>query len=78
MISPMKIRSTFPQVYTMEHPVSGKYWLVSARSKKWGMNERTTFKTETEALSHARQIEAALKRGRNWTNTSRPSMKLAS
>ena len=61
MISPMKIRSTFPQVYTMEHPVSGKYWLVSARSKKWGMNERTTFKTETEALSHARQIEAALK-----------------
>jgi hypothetical protein len=55
------IRKTFPQVYAMEHPVSGKYWLVSARSAKWGMKERKTFKTEKEALDYARQIEATIK-----------------
>jgi integrase len=54
----MIIRKTYPQVYKMKHSKSGlPYFQVSARSAKWGMNERKTFPTENEALGYARQIE---------------------
>ncbi|HEX5219947.1 MAG TPA: hypothetical protein VFZ59_10300 [Verrucomicrobiae bacterium] len=53
----MIIRTTFPQVYRFDHPKAGIYYQVSARSKKWGLNERKTFNTEKDALSYARQIE---------------------
>ena len=54
----MIIRKTFPQVYRLKHSKSGlTYFQVSARSAKWGMNERKTFPTENEALGYARQIE---------------------
>jgi integrase len=52
------IRKTFPQVYALESPTKGKYWLVSARSKKWGREERKTFPTEELALKYARDLEA--------------------
>jgi len=53
----MIIRKTFPQVYALEHPKMDRYWIVCARSKKWGMNERKTFNDEDAALDYARQIE---------------------
>lgn len=53
----MIIRRTFPQVYAYSDSTKGKYWLTSARSKKWGLNERKTFTTEQAALNYARQIE---------------------
>ncbi|MBE0546045.1 MAG: site-specific integrase [Verrucomicrobia bacterium] len=57
----MLVRSTFPQVYALEHRKGDKYWLVSARSAKWGMNERKTFGAEKEALDYARQIEKSIR-----------------
>jgi hypothetical protein len=53
----MIVRKTFPQVYMLEHPEKGRYWLMSARKKKLGMNERKTFNNEDEAQDCARQIE---------------------
>lgn len=49
-----------PNSSRMEHPKIGKYWLVSARSAKWGLNERKTFNNEEDALKHARQIETSI------------------
>jgi integrase len=58
----MRIRKTFPQVYRFVHPKSGApYFLVSARSAKWGMSERKTFATEKEAKDYALQIEESIK-----------------
>jgi len=55
------VRKSFPQVYELEHPrMVSRYWLVSARSTKWGMNERKTFNNEDDALDYARQIEQQL------------------
>ncbi len=54
----MIIRKTFPQVYALESPDKGKYWLVSARSAKWGLNQRKIFSTEELALNYARDLEA--------------------
>ena len=35
------VRDTFPKVYKFEDSRTGKpYWLVDARSKRWGMNDR--------------------------------------
>lgn len=34
----MIVRKTFPQVYALEHPKMGRYWLMSARKKKLGMS----------------------------------------
>ncbi len=60
-ITPMVIRKTFPRVYALKDNKSGTtYYLVSARSKKWGMDKRPTFPTEREALDYARQIEKTL------------------
>src|SRR5689334_861202 len=33
-----------------------KYWMGSARSKRWGMNERRNFNSEKEAVNWAREI----------------------
>jgi hypothetical protein len=52
------IRKTFPQVYALESPDKGKYWLVSARSAKWGLNQRKIFSAEDLALKYARDLEA--------------------
>jgi hypothetical protein len=53
----MIVRNTFPKVYRFVDGKSGNpYWLVDARSKKWGMNERPSFGTEKEALDRARAI----------------------
>ena len=54
------IRRSFPQVYEMEHPQNGTYWLVFARRKKFGFNERKTFSTKARALEHAIGIEQNL------------------
>jgi hypothetical protein len=51
----MVIRRAFPQIYELEHPKTGRYWLVSAR--KYGMTERKTFQTKTLAFKHAGDIE---------------------
>lgn len=51
------VRRAFPQVYSYVHPKNGmKYWIGSARSEKWGMNERPHFNSEKDALEWARQI----------------------
>jgi integrase len=47
-----KVRKAFPKVY--ETPQG---YLVSARSRKWNLDERSHFKTEQEALDRARAIE---------------------
>lgn len=61
----MLIRKTFPQVYKYFDSKTGNpYFQVSARSAKWGMNERKTFTAEKDALEHARKIaELIEKRG---------------
>jgi hypothetical protein len=46
------IRADFPQVYSTPE---GAY-MVSARRKKLGMNERKTFATQKEALDYRKQI----------------------
>lgn len=59
-----KIRTKFPQVYSYQKKTKNKdgeeveatYWLVSARSKQWGLNERKNFNAEKEALDYAKQI----------------------
>lgn len=47
-----RLRKTFPQVY--QHPYG---FLVSARSRKYGLNERKNFPTEKQAVDYAREIE---------------------
>lgn len=54
----MIIRRKFPQVYELRHPKRGRYWMVSARSVKLGLNERKTFTNQEDALKMARRIEA--------------------
>ena len=55
------IRKTFPRVYRLADNRTGNpYYLVSARSLKWGLNERKAFPTEGEALDYAKRIEARL------------------
>ena len=56
----MILRKTFPQVYELNHPKSGRSWMVSARSKKWGLNERKFFPKKDLAIKHAQGIEAQL------------------
>jgi len=56
----MILRKAFPQVYELEHPKNGKYWLVSARSAKWGMNERKVFPKKELAIKHAQKIDGQL------------------
>jgi len=51
------IRRGFPQVYSYVNTKNGmKYWIGSARSKRWGMNERLHFNNEKDAVEWARQI----------------------
>jgi len=41
------VRAKFPKVYKLVDKRNGlSYWVVDARSKKWGMNERPTFTNE--------------------------------
>ena len=56
----MNIRSKFPKVHQYTHPKTGPYFLVDARRKKWGLNERKTFSTKSLALKHADDIEKNL------------------
>jgi uncharacterized FAD-dependent dehydrogenase len=56
----MRIRATFPQVYELEHPKNGTYWLVSARRTKWGMKVRKVFSKKELAIKHAQSIEEQL------------------
>ncbi len=58
----MILRKAFPQVYEIEHRKNGTYWLVSARSAKWGLNERKTFTTKRLAEKHAKDIEEQIKK----------------
>jgi integrase len=55
-----KIRGTFPQVYQFQAHNGELYYMVSARSKKWGLNIRKTFTTEKKALDYAREISDGL------------------
>jgi hypothetical protein len=56
----MIIRKNFPQIYELEHAKHGRYWLVSARSQKWGMNERKSFPKKSLAVTYAGEIEKRL------------------
>jgi len=68
----MILRATFPQVYELEHPHKGRYYLVSARSTKWGLNERKTFQQKELAIKHAKDIEAQIIRfGKSSRDSSR-------
>jgi len=51
----MVIRRAFPQIYEMEHPKTGRYWLVSAR--KYGMRQRKVFNSKSLAVKHANDLE---------------------
>jgi len=50
-----RLRATFPQVYQYTHG-----YVVSARSKKYGLNKRRNFKTEKQAMDYARDLERTL------------------
>jgi hypothetical protein len=58
----MIVRRKFPQIYEFEHPQNGRYWLVSARSKRWGMNERKTFPTKKLAEEYSDGIEENIRK----------------
>src|SRR5258708_4323000 len=51
------IRGTFPQVY---QDINDGRYLVSARSKKWGLDIRKWFATEKEALDFRKQISESI------------------
>ena len=50
-------RYSVVRIYPMNHIKTGPYWLVSARSKKWNMNQRKTFSTKKLAEEYADGIE---------------------
>jgi len=51
----IRLRATFPQVYQYS-----KGYMVSARSKKFGLNKRRNFPTEKQAMDFARDLEKSL------------------
>lgn len=71
----MIVRKTFPKVYAIKHRKGGMYWLVNARSKKWGMDARPTFKSEEEALDRARAIAKQIEQ--NGTQSNVPKDRIA-
>ena len=73
----MIIRKTFPQVYALESPDKGKYWLVSARSAKWGLNQRKIFSTEDLALKCARDLEAQVIQNGKQSDIPKENLQLA-
>ena len=73
----MIIRKTFPQVYALESPDKGKYWLVSARSAKWGLNQRKIFSTEDLALKYARDLEAQVIQNGKQSDIPKEKLQLA-
>ena len=73
----MSIRNTFPQVYALESPKKGKYWLVSARSAKWGLSQRKIFSTEELALKHARDLEAQVVQNGKQSDIPKEKLQLA-
>ena len=52
----MVIRKAFPQIYQLEHPKDGWFWLVSTRSKKWNMTGRRYFGSKKLAEKYAQDI----------------------
>jgi integrase len=56
----MVIRKTFPQIYQLEHPKDGWFWMVSTRSKKWNMTGRRYFGSKKLAEKYAQDIEEQL------------------
>ncbi len=73
----MIIRKTFPQVYAFESPKTGKYWLVSARSAKWGLNQRKIFSGEELALKYARDLEAQVVQNGKQSDIPKEKLQLA-
>jgi hypothetical protein len=71
------IRKTFPQVYALESPDKGKYWLVSARSAKWDLNQRKIFSTEDLALKFARDLEAQVIQNGKQSDIPKEKLQLA-
>jgi integrase len=71
------VRVKFPKVYEYNHPKSGTYFLVDARSKKWGMNERPTFPTKKLALKHAEDIEGKIRQSGAQTDVPKEKVILA-
>ena len=56
----MLVRAKFPQIYELNHPKTGSYWLVSARSKQWNLNERRTFSIKKHAEEYADEVRARI------------------
>jgi len=73
----MILRRAFPQVYELEHPKNGTYWLVSARSAKWGMNERKVFPKKELAIKHAQTIDGQLVKFGGQTDVPKEKIQLA-
>jgi integrase len=70
-------RFSVVRIYPLKHIKTGPYWLVSARSKKWGVNERKTFPTESLALKHAKSIEDQILKFGAQTDVPREKVALA-
>lgn len=50
-------RNTFPKVYSQFNTKTGQeYYIVDARSKRYGMDDRFSFSTENEAITKAKAI----------------------
>lgn len=56
----MVIRKAFPQIYELEHPKDGRFWMVSTRSKRWNMKGRRYFGSKKLAEKYAQEIEEQL------------------
>jgi hypothetical protein len=71
-----KVRGSFPQVY--RYPKAGMtYWEVSARSKRWGLNERKSFNSEKAALDYADQIADQIEKGGSVADVPKEKIALA-
>jgi integrase len=74
----MIIRRNFPQVYQLKHPKNKTpYWLVSARSRKWGMKVRKVFPKKNLALKHAQEIDKQLVKFRSQADVPIEKVQLA-
>lgn len=71
------VRVKFPRVYEYIHPKTGTYFLVDARKKKWGLDERKTFPAKSLALKHATDIQEQLQKFGAQTNVPKEKVVMA-
>ncbi|MFA5190442.1 MAG: hypothetical protein WC740_06950 [Verrucomicrobiia bacterium] len=54
-----RVRNTFPQIWKYQKQ-GHDYWMVSGRSKRWGLNIRKSFNSEKQSRDYVRELENQL------------------